>query len=147
LRKTHKIAAVGCSSLLLSLALTSAALAGAGSKAASRTVASVRISAASAARLPNTNIKGNPAKWSPSSLNAKGRWAGSPTPCTTSEGSFTETNKENKAEKVKFKATGVSGSLKEKIPAHEKFVFCITKGYHGTVTGTLSDHKKLKAHF
>lgn len=138
MKRIYKFAAVGISGLMATFALTPAALAASSASGAA---------AGRALTLPNSNIKGNPPKWSPSSLSAKARWTNG-TPCTTTSGSFTETNTTSKSQTVKATATGISGSLKSTIPAHKRFVLCITKGYHGTVHVKLvSDGKVLSVTF
>jgi hypothetical protein len=97
--------------------------------------------------VPNTNIKGNPAHFKPKSLSATGHWT-TPPVCTSVEISFTIKNHESKQEVIKFTGTNGFTPFKVKLPADTENGICITKGYHGTLTGKLkSDGKKLKVHF
>lgn len=137
MNRIHKLAAVGVSSLMVAFAFAPSALAAG--------TASGGSSALTAKALPNANIKGKPAHWSPSKLSAKGRWTKG-TACTASAESFTISNYEKKAEKVTFTGTHFktfSGTVK----ARTRAGFCISKGYTGTLTGKLKDGKKLKIHF
>lgn len=136
MRRIHKLFAVGASSLLLGLTLTPAALA----------AGSARVSSAKGAlaALPNTNIKGSPAKFSPDSLHAKARGNGST--CTSSDASFTILNKESKTEKVTF----FEGSKNEgtvSIAKKSGEYICVGKGFTGTLKGKLKDGKKLTVKF
>jgi hypothetical protein len=140
LKSIHKFATVGVSSLMVTVALTPGALA-AGTARASVGVAAVR-----AATLPNSNIKGRPTHFSPSSLTATARWAGSSS-CTASQGSFTITNTKSRTEKVKVVATGISESLRARIRPHHVYIVCLTTGYTGTVHAILKDKKKLTVTF
>ncbi len=130
MKKIHKFFAVGALGLLLTLALTPAALAF-GTARAGRT-----------ASLPNTNVKGTPAHFSPTRLSAKARWNNATT-CTTPQASFTVDNKKGVAETVTFSGAA-SGSVV--VPAHSKYIICVTKGITGKMIGRLADGKKLTVH-
>lgn len=141
MRRIHKITAVGASSLLLTLALTPAALAA--GDARGRAVS--RIAVGVAASIPNSNITGKPAHWKPSSLSAKAKWTGA-NPCPQSQTSFTMTNKESTAERVTLSGPGLKSSS-GKIPAGDRFGACISKGYKKTAHVALKDGKKLTVKF
>jgi hypothetical protein len=132
--------AVGSSGLLLGLALTPTALAVRTASGASRGAAG------SALTLPNTNIKGSPAHFSPSKLSAKARWT-SGTTCTLSVSSFTITNKKAKSKLVTFTGTGGFTPFSTTVLPKQTVGICITKGYTGTLTGKLADGKKLTVTF
>ena len=101
--------------------------------------------AGQASTVPNSNIKGKPAHFSPTTLSASSRWDGVHADCKA-QASFTMTNKKSVNESVKVTATGISGSLKATIkPNHSEFV-CLGKAYTGTVTAKLTDGKKLTVH-
>ena len=137
MKRIHKFfAAVSVCSLMATFALAPAALAAgtASGAAAGRTVT-----------LPNSNIKGSPAHFSPSALSAKARWDGVSS-CSTSQGSFTISNHKNVAEKLTLSGTGLKPAS-GKVGAHKVVVVCITKGYTGTVHVTLKDGKKLTVTF
>jgi hypothetical protein len=136
MKRIHKFAAMGICSLMATFALAPAALAAgtASGAAAGRTLT-----------LPNSNIKGSPAHFSPSSLSAKARWTNG-TPCTQSSGSFTMTNKKSKSEKVTFTGKNFQ-TFTVTVGAGKVDGICITKGYHGTLHGTLNDGKKLSVSF
>lgn len=136
MRRIHKLFAVGASSVLLGLMLTPAALAtGTASGGA----------AGRAITVPNTNIKGSPAHFSPSSLSAKARWDGVQADCT-SQLSFTLTNLKSVAEKVNFTGTNLKPTSFTVNPK-SRFGICVPKGYTGTVHGKLTDGKKLTVTF
>lgn len=134
MRRIHKVIAICGSSALLTLTLTPAALA-AGTRLSSRV--------GSAASLPASAIKGSPAKFSPSSLNAKSKQTTSP--CTVAQASFGILNKESKNEKVTF-FVGSKNEGSVTIPKGKGEAFCFAKGSHGTLVGKLSDGKKLTVH-
>lgn len=140
MRRIHKPFAAGASLLFL-LALTPAGLAAVGARG--RSVS--RIAVVVAKSFPNSNITGRPAHWSPRSLSAKAKWTGS-RPCRQSQTSFTLTNTESKAEKVKLSGPHLRSSSGS-IPAGERFGACITKGYNKTAHVTLKDGKKLTVKF
>ena len=137
MNRIHKLAAVGISGLMVAFAFAPTALAA--------PTASGGSSALTATTLPNTNIKGKPAHFTPSTMSAKARWKKG-TKCTASRGSFTISNYEHKAETVKFTGPHFR-SFSSKIPARKVGGFCISKGYTGTLTGKLKDGKKVKIHF
>jgi hypothetical protein len=103
-----------------------------------------RIAAGHRAALPGSTIKGKPAHWSPTSLNAKAKWTGGS--CTAAQASFTMHNAESVSEKVTLTGTHLKSSSGT-IPAGKTFGVCITKGYTGTAHVTLKDKKKLTVHF
>ncbi len=146
MKSIQKIVGVGVSGLLVTFALALAALTAGTATAASRTVNSAAASAGSAKTLPHTTIKGHPAHFRPSKLSAKARWT-TPPICTSTQASFSVTNKENKAELISFTGTNGFTPFSFSIAAHASADFCITKGYHGTLKGKLSDHKKLTVGF
>jgi hypothetical protein len=135
LRRIHKVIAVGASSLLLLLALTPAAL------AAGTARSGVGGAAGRAITLPNSNIKGRPAHFSPSTLTAKARWRS--TICRASQASFTLNNRKGSARTVTF--TGAASGM-VKVPAHKKEDICVRKGDTGKLVGKLRDGKKLIVH-
>ncbi len=136
MKRIHKFAAVGVSSLIVTFALMPAALAaGTGvSGTGTRTIA----------KLPTTLIKGSPPKFSPSTLNVKAKQTGSK--CTTPQSSFKILNKKSKAEKVTFTQGGKT-VVTFKVPAHDRANICIPAGTHGTLVGKLTDGKKLTVKF
>lgn len=135
MRRIHKFAAVGVSSLMVTFALTPAALAaGVASSRAARSTAS----------LPASAITGSPAKFSPSTLKGKSKEPSGGT-CTTSDATFGILNKESKTEKVTF-FVGTKNEGSVKIPKSKGVAFCFTQGEHGTIVGKLSDGKKLTVH-
>ena len=130
----HKIAAVGASSLLFSLALAPAAVAGA--------TAHFGVGGAKKG-IANTNITGKPAKFSPSKLTVKKHVSGDG--CSSSSPAwFSVTNKENKTETVTA-TSGLSGS--GQVAAHQKLYVCVPSTYRGSATFELNDHKKLNVKF
>jgi hypothetical protein len=137
LNRIHKLAAVGTSALMVAFAFAPAALAA--------PAASGRSSALTAKTLPNANIKGKPAHFTPSTLSAKARWTKGAT-CTASVASFTISNYEKKGETVTFTGRHFQ-TFSSTIPKRKVGGFCISKGYTGTLTGKLKDGKKLKIHF
>ena len=136
LRRIHRSATLGVSILMVAFALTPAALAAGAARAVS---------------LPNSNIRGTPAHWSPSKLTAKARWDGVVADCGPSQGSFTITNKKSVAEHVTL--TGTKGfksrfaGIVNPIPPGSLRGICVKKGYEGTATAKLSDGKKLTITF
>lgn len=137
LRRVHKSAVVGVFMLMVAFALAPAALAAGGARAVS---------------LPNSNIKGTPAHWSPTKLTAKARWDGVQADCGQSQGSFTIHNKESVSEYVTltgtkgFNSRNAHGPVNPLSPGGFAGV-CVKKGYKGTVTAKLSDGKKLTIKF
>ncbi len=140
LKRIYKFAAIGASGALLAVAVAPAAVA---AGTANGSVAKAH----TAATLPNSNIKGKPAKWSPSKLTAKARWSGPPTQCSVAQGSFTMNNTTKKGQTVKITGTKHFTPFSGTIPAKTKVVDCVTKGYKGTLTVKLKDGKKLTVKF
>ncbi len=132
---------------MAAFAVVSASLAVGGASAAAHSAYRAGITAGAASSLPNTNIKGHPAHFKPKRLHAKARWPRTMPPCTISQASFTVSNKENKAELINFTGTGNFTPFSYTVFPHVRDYFCITKGYHGTLTGKLTDGKKLKVNF
>jgi hypothetical protein len=135
LKRIHKVIAICGSAALLTLTLTPAALA-AGTRlsgSGARTIAS----------LPTTDIKGSPAKFSPSTLSVKSRQTTSP--CTKAQASFEMLNKKSTTEKVVFTSGGHT-VLTVKVKAHAGEFICIPAGSSGTAVGKLTDGKKLTVH-
>jgi len=96
--------------------------------------------------LPNSNILGSPARFSPASLNPKpARLTGSA--CDSAQASATITNEEKNYQTVVITGnhhfTGQFGV----IPAKSEVDVCVAKGYHGTVHFTLADGNKLTLNF
>ena len=137
MNRIHKSAAVGISCLVAAFAFGPTALAAG--------TASGGSSALTAKTLPNADIKGKPAHFTPSTLSAKARWT-KVTHCTESVGSFTISNFKRKAQTVTFSGSHFQ-SFSSTIPGRKVGGFCISKGYTGTLTGKLKDGKKLKIHF
>jgi hypothetical protein len=135
LKRIHKLAAVGISTIMVGAALTPAALASGVTRLSSGR-------AGSAPPFPYSTIKGKPAKFSPTTLTGKSKET---TSCTESSATFGILNAESKAEKVAFSSGGKSaGSVT--IPAKKGVYFCFKKGAKGTLVGKLSDGKKLTVH-
>ena len=137
MRRIHKFAAVGISSLMATVVLTPAALAAGGARLSSG-------HAGVAAGLPTTDIKGSPAKFSPNSLSVKSRETS--TTCTKAQASFEMINKKGTSETVTFTVNGTV-VLTTVVPAHGGDYICIKKGATGTAIGHLNDGKKLTVHF
>jgi hypothetical protein len=86
------------------------------------------LAAAAPAALPNTNIQGSPAAWSPSKLTVKPK---SFTKCTAKTQAWTITNKTKKAAAISYKiGTGKKTTLGS-LPAGEKAGIC-SEGKAGT---------------
>jgi hypothetical protein len=136
-RRVHKSAAAGVSIVTITFALAPATLAA---------------GAAGAASLPNSDIKGTPAHWSPSKLAAKARWDGVVADCGQAQGSFTIHNAKSVPENVTltgtngFKSRNAHGAINPLSPRGFAGI-CVKKGYKGTATAKLSDGKKLTITF
>lgn len=138
MKRIHRFVAVGASGLLLTLALTPAALAAGGARAAT---------GVGTASVPNSNIKGKPTHFSPNKLSATAKNPPGSTTCTASKASFSMTNLKKSTQTVTLTGTdGLHGGTVSIAPSTREII-CVTKGYKGTITGKLKDKKKLTVKF
>jgi hypothetical protein len=96
--------------------------------------------------LPNSNILGSPARFSPASMTPKpAKLTGSA--CNSAQASATITNQEKTYQAVVVTGNHHFTGQYGVIPAKTEVDVCVAKGYHGTVHVTLADGKQLTMNF